>query len=358
MNEQKYPDFFILGLPRSGTTLLEQMLDAHSEIAVCPEISSGKALWRLNADSKLKDRWQSLLLVNALYNRAGVYKDPILPCLAHQALRAFSYPLSTREWFSPLIKEYTKEKKATVYGEKTPENTFFIPTLNKAFPGCKYIIILRNPFDLVLSLCEAVTFHRKTRITDALLLHFAENTKRGLHELLIKKRLRNQNQLWITYEDLVRKPDQTLTEICTFLGLAFEPGMKDFQFRKAYTGRKEVMKFILGRLDEPLTDERIDRSFEVLRPEQIVMLRNYLSPEIHFLPYALDFTQVRIPWVLQIRVYWAKLKFLLRFYYLEDLKNKLRFQIHYFAIRLFRGGPLNNYLFKNLKHRPSDWEVP
>ena len=358
MNEQKYPAFFILGLPRSGTTLLEQMLDAHSEIAVCPEVSSGKTLWRLNAASELKDRWKSLLLVNALYNRASFFKDPILTCLAHQALRAFPYPLSTREWFSPLIKEYTKEKKATLYGEKTPENTFFIATLNKAFPGCKYITILRNPFDLVLSLCEAVAFHRKSRITDAMLLHFAENTKRGLHELYIKQRLRNLNQLWITYEDLVRKPDQTLTEICTFLGLDFEPGMKDFQYRKKYAGRNEAMQFMLGRLDEPLTDIRIGRSFDELSPEQIGMLREYLSPEIHFLPYAFQFTQAGIPWISRIRVYWAKLKFLLRLFYLEELKNKLRFQVHYYAIRLLSGSPLKIYFFKNLKHKPSDWKVP
>lgn len=358
MNEQKYPSFFLLGLPRSGTTLLEQMLDAHSEIAVCPEMSSGKALWRLNAASKLKDQWKSLLLVNALYQRAALFKDPILPCLAKQALRVFPYPLSTREWFSPLIKEYTEEKKAILYGEKTPENTFFIPTLVEAFPGSKYITILRNPFDLVLSLCEAFAFQRKTRITDTMLLHFAENTKRGFHELYIKQRLKNLNQLWITYEDLVREPDQTLSEICSFLGLDFEPGMKDFQYRKEYTGRKEAMKFILGRLDEPLTDNRINRSFEVLSPEQMGMLREYLSPEIHFLPYTFHFAQVRIPWYLQIRVYWAKLKFFLRLYYLEELKNKLRFQVHYYAIRLLRGSPLKNYFFKNLKYRPSDWDLP
>jgi hypothetical protein len=42
-------------------------------------------------------------------------------------------------------------------------------------------------------------------------------------------------------------------------------------------------------LDEPLTDKRIERAFDVLSPEQIVMLREYLSPEIHFLPYAFQF---------------------------------------------------------------------
>ncbi|HNR07419.1 MAG TPA: sulfotransferase [Saprospiraceae bacterium] len=357
MQDKKGPDFFILGLPRSGTTLLEQMLDAHSEIAVCPEMSTGKTLWRLNAESTLRDQWKSLLLVNALYQRARTFKDPILPCLAHQALRSFTYPISTGEWFSPLIREYVGEKKANLYGEKTPENTFFIPALNRAFPGSKYLLILRNPFDLVLSLCEAWAFHKKIRITDALLLHFAENTKRGLHELFIRQRLRNLDSLTITYEDLVRKPDQTLTEICTFLGLEFEPGMKDFQFRKEYTGGKEAMKFLLGRLDEPLTDQRIDRSLDILSAEQIGMLHRYLSPEIHALPYTFPNIQVRIPLFLLIRVYWAKLKFFLRLFYLEELKNKLRFQVHYYAIRLLSEGPIKNYFYKNLKHRPSDWVV-
>ncbi|MBL0113415.1 MAG: sulfotransferase [Saprospiraceae bacterium] len=176
-NIKKKPALFILGLPRSGTTLLEQMLDAHSQVTVCPEMYSGMTLWRLNAAKEISDKWKHLLIINYYYQRTNLFEDPINRCLARQAIREFKFPISTNTWYDALIADYLKEKNGTRFGEKTPENTFFVPTLNEAIPESQFIMILRNPFDIVVSLTEAILSPDKSPLPNKWLYHFAVTVK-------------------------------------------------------------------------------------------------------------------------------------------------------------------------------------
>jgi len=357
MAKEKQDIFFILGLHRSGTTLLEQMLDAHSQIAVCPEISSGMTMWRLNLSKKVKNQWKSLLMVNYYFNRARIFKDPIVSCIKHHAVREFKWPLKTSDWYSPLIEEYLLEKKARIFGEKTPENTFFIPVLNQAFPDGKYIIILRNPFDIILSLCEIYSAAQGRKITDRMLLGAAVMVKRGLKNLYKGGALLDRKQIWITYENLIRDTDRVLERICHFLGISFEASMKDIQNKKQYALQDQsFLKFILGRLDEPITDKRINRAEGILTPKQIGLLHMYLTPEINFLPYQIIVPVTQIPLIQRIRVFMAKIAFLFRLYLLKEYKNKLRFQLHYLAMLILRKTFLKKKIFKNLRSSKADWD--
>jgi hypothetical protein len=352
----KKPSFFVLGVPRSGTTLLRHLLDTHSRIAVCPEISTGRLLWRLNSIKVIKDRWQSILLLNHFYSRTEDLSDPIWQCFARHALRPLNFPISTDTWYSLLIDDYLKEKGATIYGEKTPDNTFYVPLLSKAFPESKFIILLRNPFDITLSICEIAIIKLKVPISSKLLLRFAVLVKRGLHDLFIKKTIANKKIIFIQYENLIQQTDDTLDRICQFLGVEFQIEMKQIQQKKKYRRNRDLMKLIHGRLDEKLTTDRINRSFKELSPEQITLLHKYLSPEIDYLPYKYSIEKVPLSLKNRIRLVKAKLAFHLRWYMLEEFKNKFRFQLHYFAIRYLRNTTLRSYIFKNLIYRDQDWK--
>ncbi|MBK8777211.1 MAG: sulfotransferase [Saprospiraceae bacterium] len=124
-NIKKKPALFIFGLPRSGTTLLEQMLDAHSQVTVCPEMYSGMTLWRLNAAKEISDKWKHLLIINYYYQRTNFFEDSINRCLARQAIREFKFPISTNTWYDALIGDYLKEKNASRFGGKNSRKHIF-----------------------------------------------------------------------------------------------------------------------------------------------------------------------------------------------------------------------------------------
>jgi hypothetical protein len=355
-NTEGLPVFFIIGLPRSGTTLLEQMLDGHSRLAVCPEMASGQALWRLNATEEIRDFWKHIMIINSCYNRSSLFQDPINPCLAHLAIRDIKFPVSLTQWFNTLISDYLLERKASLFGEKTPENTFFIPVLSKSFPNSRFIFLWRNPFDIITSLAEAVLNSKDVPLPDKWLFHFASLVKRGMKDMIGHRQLENSRALWITYEDLTRYPDVILKKACDFLEIEYEDGMLAFQGKKKYARNKEVMHRILSRLDEPLTDQRINRSYSILSPMQYAYLHAYWTNELKLLPYEFPPVSEKLSWMFKMRLYMAILAFHCRFYLVMEYVNKLRTQYHYYALRYLNKTYLRARLFKNLIVNEKDWK--
>ena len=355
-NELNQPVFFIIGLPRSGTTLLEQMLDAHSKLAVCPEMASGYTLWRLNASKEIRDSWKHLLIINNFYTRTNIFKDLINMHLAIQAIRSFKFPVSTSAWFAPLISDYLTEKKGILFGEKTPENTFFIPALYKTFPEGRFIMILRNPFDIITSLAEAVLNSENAPIPDRWIYHFAWIVKRGMLNMQLERLPNTIDLIYVTYEDLTTNPHLVLKKICTFLNIDFEESMLTFQHRKKYARNNEVMQRILGRLDEPLTNQRVNRSYSILSPLQYAYLHAFWANALKKLPYTFPPASTTLPWSMKMRLHLALLAFNFKAYLLIDYKNKFRIQCQYFALRYLRNTIVKSRLLKHLITEEKDWQ--
>ncbi|MBL0113417.1 MAG: hypothetical protein IPP42_22325 [Saprospiraceae bacterium] len=96
------------------------------------------------------------------------------------------------------------------------------------------------------------------------------------------------------------------------------------------------MRQILGRLDEPLTDQRINRSYSILSPAQYAYLQAYWAPELKLLPYDFPIANTTLSLQMKMHLYVAKLAFYFKPYLWTEYKNKLRFQCHYYAILLLR----------------------
>ena len=117
--------FIMTGFPRSGTTLLENALSSHMEIATCEETSSlMKTLktayaWPLDQDPEKKN-----LLLRAQYHQNLYYEN---------------------------LDRYVFNKNATCIIDKTPIISSDIKYMENIFPNKKYIFSIRHPYDVVLS---------------------------------------------------------------------------------------------------------------------------------------------------------------------------------------------------------------
>ena len=143
---------FVVGVPRSGTTLLRMMLNSHSRIAIAPETHFFRLFWAnrhkygdLNKDNNFQKLWNDLTKCKyfgdlKLKNVQKIYED------------LFNGKRSYKAIFTKLIKEYAKQHNKTRWGEKTPGHLEYIKTILSFYPHAKMIHIIRDPRDVALSL--------------------------------------------------------------------------------------------------------------------------------------------------------------------------------------------------------------
>jgi len=348
-------NFFIIGLPRSGTTMLEQMLDAHSKVAVCPEISSGMAFSRMLKENETIDYQKGRLLLNSFHQWAKSFDDPIKECLSQLATTNSYYPLKASDFYNELMELYLTTKKAEIFGEKTPENLFYIPTIKRILPQSKYIVLLRNPLDVLLSMCECLGLVLKESVNDRLVFQLAPIVKKGLNELYNQNNLKDQSQIWINYEELIANPEPTLNRLCQFLGIKYEQEMMDFQFRKKFVEGAAYNRIIHKGLDLPITNARIDRYKQVFTKQQIYWIYQYLLPEIQSLPYEIEYEKVPLSIKMKMELGYLKMAYRLRFHDISEFRKRWHNQIKYQLIKLFEHTLLGKYFTRNLKWDIEDW---
>lgn len=350
---QNHPNFFIIGLPRSGTTLLEQMLDGHSQIAVCPEISSGMSFSRFGASKAIANHQQALLILNNFKQWASAFDDPIHQTLSALATSELSYPITSESFYRLLVNHYLAQKKALIFGEKTPENVFYLKTLISAVPDSKYLIIQRNPMDVLLSICESANIVQKQNIDLGFIMKFAPIVKIGLRELYVKNRLAGLDQCWIKYEDLVNRTEETLNTVCQFLGVPYEAEMLQFQYKKKFKEPNSPSQIIHQRLNQDIDQSRIDLYKTGFKDEHRSFLTAYLSPELSASPYL--YSQTSLSPFHELLLRYSKLKYALGYYELLEFIKKMKSRWTYRLIYLFKSTWFEPFLIKNKKWSKNDW---
>jgi len=123
--------------------------------------------------------------------------------------------------------------------EKTPQNVFYIGEILREFPECRIINMVRDPRDVLLSQKKKW----KMRGMGALYNTRFETFRlwANYHPLVISRLWNSSIQAYLKYaddpristvrfEDLVASPERTVSGICDFLGLEYDPGMLDIPF--------------------------------------------------------------------------------------------------------------------------------
>ena len=234
------PYVFIVGCARSGTTLLQRMLNAHPQIAITPESHWICRLFEegegLTSEGIVTPELIPLLLedLNPRFARLNIGREQLLKLLADD--RAVHYASFVRGIFDL----YGKAKGKELVGNKTPGSVRKIHALLGLWPQARVVHLIRDGRDVCLSMINRPL----RRVNRGPLYTWARDpvTTAGLWwEWSVKSGREAGKSLGPTlyyemrYELLVTQPTGECTALCAFLGLPYQEAMLRF-----HEGRKRT----------------------------------------------------------------------------------------------------------------------
>jgi hypothetical protein len=215
------PPVIILGVSRSGTTLLKEMLDRSSELAIPSESYFIPQLWDRHGAEPDREAILADLGRIARVREWGVTPDDVRGRLPAEP--------SFRDVIVVVYRLYAEAHGKTRFGDKTPSYMQHLEPLDSVFPGAQYVHIVRDGRDAALSFLD---MRRRPRFNWARprgVGDFAcqwDREVRGAREF--GATTARGRYLELRYEDLVAEPEPRLRDVCAFLGLTFEPGMLEY----------------------------------------------------------------------------------------------------------------------------------
>lgn len=219
---------FIVGMPRSGSTLIEQILDSHSKVFGAGEI---------------KD--------------LGICIDGVRQ---GESASVFEWlKQATKDQLQTIAERYLNSIQKYGSGEqiivnKTPGNIVYIDLILKLFPGAKIICSRRDPMDTCIS-------NYKQLFNDGQWFSY------NMEELGKYCRLcddvmafwdsqhADENILMLNYEDLVEDFDSYSRQLIKFVGLEWEDGCAKF-----YQNKRAVQTASLNQVNKPIYKSSVNKS--------------------------------------------------------------------------------------------------
>lgn len=194
---------FLVGFPRSGTTLLDTILRTNNSIEVIEEKPILRNFLR-NLNVKTKNNFDNLddLDKKFIQNMQNIYFEE----------RA----------------QYLDNKKTKTVIDKMPLNIIYIGEILRFFPNAKFIFALRNPYDSVLS-----CFMQQFELNPAMKNFTSLENSAILYDLVMKlwtiyRDVFSINCHFIKYEDLITDFEKTTKEIFKFLKIDWSDNTKNF----------------------------------------------------------------------------------------------------------------------------------
>ena len=194
---------FLIGFPRSGTTLLDTILRTNKSIEVIEEKPILRNFLR-NLEIKTKNNFDYVddLDQEFIHNMQNVYFKE--------------------------RKQYQENKKAKIIIDKMPLNIIYIGEILRFFPNAKFIFALRNPYDSVLS-----CFMQQFELNPAMKNFTSLESSAILYDLVMKlwtiyRGVFSINCHFIKYEDVVTDFEKTTKDIFRYLEINWSDDAKNF----------------------------------------------------------------------------------------------------------------------------------
>jgi hypothetical protein len=258
---------FIVGCPRSGTTLVQSFLAAHPKINSFPESHFFANTYRHPLLNKLgmvspgsKTKFQEWLI--------DIEEEKSLHLLSGISIFHKNYT----DKFVSILDMLTIKKNKNIWTEKTPRHLHYIDIIEKYVPDAKFIHVVRKGEDVVASLYDVT--HKYPGIWGG---------RRGLDQCvnrwnndvsITEKYLNKENHLVINFQEVLDNTELCLKKICAFLDVEFDESMLTEQSSASdelILDREEWKESVKSGLKKP------EKKYEVLFDEnQKEYIRNHL----------------------------------------------------------------------------------
>ena len=222
---------FVIGMPRSGTTLVERILSSHPQVASCGELQDfGVALKRVSGSST------RLLIDPDTVQRAA--------SLDWQRLGA-AYLASTR-----LV-----SGESPRFVDKLPHNFLYAGWIARALPGARIVCLRRDPLDTCLG-----NFRQLFAQTSPFYDYSFDLLDTGRYYLQFERLMRHWHALYpgriheLRYEDLVTEQERVSRELLAACGLEWDPSCLDFERNSAPVATASAVQ-----VREPLNARSVQR---------------------------------------------------------------------------------------------------
>jgi Sulfotransferase family len=246
---------FVVGVNRSGTTLMRRILEASSTLAVAAEshylghlVARQGVHHAVSRLGDLRDEEAVERVVAHIYDgglrRRSWFREPsrqwvwLLRKVPRSEFRErlMASDRTERAVFETLLRAYADRRGKPTIGEKTPAHFRYSETLLSWFPGGRVIHMLRDPRAIYVSDLRrrrlepgSLPYRILTRVPPALAGVLLVQTTLAWQESLVRlKRSRARHPdryLVVRFEDLVAAPRKEVERICGFLGIVFEEPM-------------------------------------------------------------------------------------------------------------------------------------
>jgi sulfotransferase family protein len=221
------PAPFVVGVGRSGTTLLRLMLDAHPAMAIPPETHFLPAL--IDAFSRLRVTPERVLEAIEAAPQSGWVDSGVPAAALLERLRAIK-PLNAPDSIRAFYGLYAERAGKDRWGDKTPRYVTALARIGRAVPEARFVHMIRDGRDVALSTNRRLVELRGSRPVPA-----ERMAKRWRHRILSARRVSQVGgrYLELRYEDLVRDTEPSLRRVCELVELDFDPVMLRYHERAA-----------------------------------------------------------------------------------------------------------------------------
>ena len=217
---------FLIGFPRSGTTLLDTILRSHDSIEVIEE------------EPIVGDFINYLVeIINGDFN--------YLKEIDQQELKKI------RDVYFSNMNKYIKDKSSNkIYIDKMPLNIIHVGEIVRIFPEAKFIVSLRHPIDSVLS-CFMQSFKMNNAMANFLNLDDASNLYSKVMGLWIQyTKVLSIKYHYVKYEDMVTNFEPTIKNVLNFLEVPWSD--KVFKFYETAEKRNLISTPSYDQVNKPI----------------------------------------------------------------------------------------------------------
>ncbi len=216
---------FLVGFPRSGTTLLDQILDGHPRIQVMEEKPA------LNE------------VKSAVWDMPGGYPSA-LAMLKEEDVQGL------RDLYFQNVDLHLSRKPSAILVDKFPLNIIHIPLIMRLFPNCRLILALRHPCDVILS-----NFMQEYELNDAMANFLTMDGAVRYYERVMRLWLQCAdlfplNVHTVRYESLVTDFEGDIRKLVEFLDVGWDDSVMDY--RAHAKQRKNINTPSYQQVTEPI----------------------------------------------------------------------------------------------------------